>query len=114
MEKTITQKYLENLGWKRDLTCPEGVNRWENKNPHECTVNEWWSSVTFSDASGTIPIYGVMNFHGPEHDIIIHRAFERDIVKNKTRISYGHLHQKCIEGCLTISDFEKMMDKDYK
>ena len=114
MDEFITQKYLKSLGWKRDMTCPNGVNRWENKNPHEVTTNEWWVSIMFKDERGEFPNYGVLNFHDSQRNIVIHRSFEKDKEKNRTKINYAPLHVKYIEKYMTIEELKKMMDKDYK
>lgn len=114
MEETITQKYLKNLGWVQDKTCPDGVNRWENKSPHEITINEWWVSVTFNDDLGRFPMYGVANYHGSEHDIIIHRSFKKDKDKNRTIINFSISHFKYIEGYMNVNELRKLMDHEYK
>lgn len=114
MEEIITQKYLKNLGWVRDTTCPEDVNRWENKNPHEITTNEWWVSITFKDEFGKLPMYGVANYHDSKHDITIHRSFEKDKDKNRTKINFAFLHFKYIEGYMNVNELRKLMDKEYK
>ena len=114
MEEIITQKYLKSLCWVQDKTCPDGVNRWENKYSSDVKTNEWWISITFKDEKGTIPDYGVMNFYDSRRDIIIHRSFERDKEKNRTKINYAHLHQKYILGPMTVEELEKMMNNDYK
>lgn len=114
MEKILTQKYLKSLGWKRDTRCPDGVNRWENIVDTDACAGDWWVSVTFKDEAGTIPDYGVANHYNNMREIDIHRFFERDKEKKRTLINYALLHQKYIEGNLTVSEFEKIIDKDYK
>lgn len=111
MEEIITQKYLKKLGWVQDKTCPDGVNRWENKYSGDVKTNEWWISITFKDENGTIPDYGVANHYNNMREIDIHRFFERDKEKKRTLINYALLHQKYIEGNLTVSEFEKMLEK---
>lgn len=57
----ITEEYLKARGFKKDNTCPAGVNRWE-KQEGEGWDKQWWASVTLK-ADGSETLYGVVNFY---------------------------------------------------
>ena len=113
MDTVITQEYLKELGWVKDTTCPDGVNRWNSSDDFNMYAGGWYTSITFKDKEGTIPDYGMANFHTSPHGYIIkHRSFVRDKEKNRTKINYKFLHEKYIYGYMTVEELRKLMDLD--
>ena len=61
------QEHLISLGFKKDNTCPDAVNRWEKSDgridgPY-VIGRTYWVSITLS-ADGSTTKYGIINFYG--------------------------------------------------
>lgn len=74
---TVNQNIIKKLGFTRDLTAPEGVNRWEKSDGKTHFVSTFHVSITLSD-DGSKTLYGVVNFYlsGGHGYISEHRSFD--------------------------------------
>lgn len=92
----VNQEYLQTLGFRRDTSAPDGVNRWFREDGQRETPyvirQTYDASVTLS-ADGSRTLYGRINFHGDHGRILEFRRFEKAV---------------------SVADFAKLLDKACK
>lgn len=90
----ILEEFLESQGFKRDETCPDGVNRWEMEDGRREGPNvigrSFYARITL-DSEGRKTLYGRINFLG----------------------DYGHIEKsRKFEGELSPREIQNFLDKD--
>ena len=78
----VNQTHLQTLGFRRDMSAPDGVNRWYREDgrrePPYVIGQTYHASVTLS-ADGSRTLYGRINFHGDHGRILEFRRFEKAV-----------------------------------
>lgn len=95
----ITQEYLIKNGFKRDKTCPEGVNRWEKQDGKMGSRN-WHVSVTLTP-EGNKALYGIANFYSISMNVLSYTGY----------YEYISLH-RYFNGEITVKDFNRMLNRN--
>lgn len=82
------EEFLKSQGFKRDETCPDGVNRWEKEDgkredPH-VIGRTFHASITL-DSDGEKTLYGRINFLGDYGHILRSRKFEGKLTEEEIK-----------------------------
>ena len=82
------EEFLKSQGFKRDETCPDGVNRWEKEDGRRegpYVINRtFYVSITLN-AEGRKTLYGRINFLGDYGHIEKSRKFEGELKPHEIR-----------------------------
>ena len=102
----VDQALLQTLGFRRDTSAPDGVNRWYRedgrRDPPYVIGQTYHASVTLS-ADGSRTLYGRINFHGDYGRIIEFRRFEK-------AVSVADLDKFLDKGCRTMPEGIELRD----
>lgn len=102
----VDQAHLQTLGFRRDTSAPDGVNRWYREDgrrePPYVIGQTYHASVTLS-ADGSRTLYGRINFHGDHGRILEFRRFEK-------AVSVADLDKFLDKGCRTMPEGIELRD----
>lgn len=76
------EAFLQSQGFKRDETCPDGVNRWEKedgKREDPYVIGRTFHASITLDSEGRKTLYGRINFLGDYGYILKSRKFEGEL-----------------------------------